>query len=71
MPTADEVVGDGTWTRMGVAVEDGRWQDGVATVAVRAGSEPGTSFEVHDVRIVVDGETVLTLGGEQLAALAR
>jgi hypothetical protein len=56
---------------MGVAVEDGRWQDGVATVAVRAGSDPGTSFEVHDVRIVVDGETVLTLGGEQLAALAR
>ena len=68
---ADELVGDGTWTRMGAAVEEGRWQDGAATLALRVAPEAGTSFEVGEIRVVVDGQTVLSLDGPQLAALAR
>jgi hypothetical protein len=67
----DELVGDGAWTRMAVAVEDGHWQNGVASIALRTVAEAGASFEVSEIRVIVDGQTALTLAGQQLATLAR
>lgn len=71
LPYVDHLLATEAWTRLAVAVDGGDWQDGAATIRVRAGGGgTGTPLDMREVRVIVDRRSALVLDGEHLATLA-
>jgi hypothetical protein len=67
----DEVADGGGLMRLAAVVEDGVWPSGLATIHLQVGGGRATSFEISEIRVVVDDATALVLDGQQLAKLTH